>query len=88
MCWQKQCKKYHGCKDTDFYCGDHRSGNTATLYGACAFNDTDENNNQMVFDFGIFRDVLKSGVVESRNFPEKFFYCFWWGLRNLRLVNS
>ncbi|KAK4607092.1 hypothetical protein RGQ29_001067 [Quercus rubra] len=82
-CWQKQCKKYRGCKDTDFYCGDHRSGNTATLYGACAFNDTDENNNQTVFDFGIFRDVLKSGVVESRNFPEKFFYCFWWGLRNL-----
>ncbi|XP_050286346.1 cyclic nucleotide-gated ion channel 1-like isoform X3 [Quercus robur] len=82
-CWQKQCKKYPGCRDIDFYCGDHRSRNTSTLYGACPFNDTDEKNKATVFDFGIFRDVLKSGVVESRNFPEKFFYCFWWGLRNL-----
>ncbi|KAF3968931.1 hypothetical protein CMV_007234 [Castanea mollissima] len=82
-CWQKQCKNYPGCRDTDFYCGDHRSSNTSSLYAACPFNDTDENNNSTVFDFGIFRDVLKSGVVESRNFSEKFFYCFWWGLRNL-----
>ena len=37
------------------------------------------------FNFGIFLDALQSGVVEtSTDFPQKFFYCFWWGLRNLR----
>ncbi|GMN44440.1 hypothetical protein TIFTF001_013629 [Ficus carica] len=29
-------------------------------------------------------NALQSGVVESStDFPQKFFYCFWWGLRNL-----
>lgn len=36
------------------------------------------------FDFGIFLNALDSGVVESMDFPQKFFYCFWWGLQNLR----
>ncbi|GLT53352.1 hypothetical protein SLA2020_266300 [Shorea laevis] len=36
-----------------------------------------------LFDFGIFLDALQSGVVESTDFPQKLFYCFWWGLRNL-----
>jgi len=32
-------------------------------------------------------DALTSRVVElNTNFHHKFFYCFWWGLRNLRLV--
>ncbi|MBA0709109.1 hypothetical protein Golax_024173 [Gossypium laxum] len=39
--------------------------------------------NTTLFNFGIFLNALQSGVVESENFPEKFFYCFWWGLQNL-----
>uniref|UniRef100_A0A2P2LDF2 Uncharacterized protein MANES_05G023700 n=1 Tax=Rhizophora mucronata TaxID=61149 RepID=A0A2P2LDF2_RHIMU len=32
----------------------------------------------------MFIDALESGVVgQSKNFPQKFFYCFRWGLRNL-----
>jgi hypothetical protein len=40
--------------------------------------------NTTLFDFAIFLDALQSGVVESTDFPQKLFYCFWWGLRNLR----
>lgn len=40
--------------------------------------------NTTLFDFGIFLDALQSGVVETKDFPQKFFYCFWWGLQNLR----
>ncbi|KAF3948660.1 hypothetical protein CMV_025369 [Castanea mollissima] len=36
-----------------------------------------------LFDFGIFLDALQSGTVASKDFPRKFAYCFWWGLRNL-----
>ncbi|KAH9646549.1 Cyclic nucleotide-gated ion channel 1 [Citrus sinensis] len=36
-----------------------------------------------LFNFGIFLGALESGIVESTYFPKKFFYCFWWGLRNL-----
>jgi cyclic nucleotide gated channel len=39
------------------------------------------------FDFGIFLDALQSGVVESRDFTDKLFYCFWWGLKNLRCAS-
>ena len=39
------------------------------------------------FDFGIFLVALQSGVVESTDFPQKFFYCFWWGLQNLRYAH-
>ncbi|KAI8540465.1 hypothetical protein RHMOL_Rhmol09G0265800 [Rhododendron molle] len=39
--------------------------------------------NAVLFDFGIFLDALQSGVVGSVDFPEKFVYCFWWGLQNL-----
>jgi cyclic nucleotide gated channel len=43
--------------------------------------------NETVFNFGIFLDALQSGVVSSSmDFRQKFFYCFWWGLQNLRYV--
>ncbi|POO01679.1 Voltage dependent potassium channel [Trema orientale] len=34
------------------------------------------------FDFGIYEDALKFEVTAS-NFFNKYFYCLWWGLRNL-----
>ena len=87
-CWQKQCKNSTGCEPKDFYCGDHSNITFAHLYNDCHFIEPDEIKNTTVFNFGIFTDALNSGVLlESSNFLEKFFYCFWWGLRGLRLVN-
>ncbi|KAE8721895.1 putative cyclic nucleotide-gated ion channel 14 [Hibiscus syriacus] len=34
------------------------------------------------FQFGIYGDALRSGVT-SEGFFKKYFYCLWWGLRNL-----
>lgn len=34
------------------------------------------------FQFGIYADALSSGVA-SLKFFNKFFYCLWWGMRNL-----
>ncbi|PON51343.1 Voltage dependent potassium channel [Parasponia andersonii] len=72
------------------YCSQNRSqdpkiSNVTTLAtmlnASCPFIDPDQVQN--TFNFGIFTDALKSGVVESTDFSSKFFYCFWWGLRNL-----
>ena len=53
----------------------------AYLNSSCPILEEDKSQ----FDFGIFLDGLQSGIVESStDFPQKFFYCFWWGLRNLR----
>ncbi|BBH01287.1 cyclic nucleotide gated channel 1 [Prunus dulcis] len=36
-----------------------------------------------VFNFGIFLDAIQYGITRSMHFPTKFFYCVWWGVRNL-----
>lgn len=78
-CWQKTCGNLSACRHASLYCkGDHSVYNKF-LNEACPI----ENANKTRFDFGIFLDALQSGVVESTDFPQKFFYCFWWGLQNL-----
>ncbi|CAI0412911.1 unnamed protein product [Linum tenue] len=76
VCWKRACNT-SSCRDT-LYC-DGPLGNLAFLNTSCPVNPE----NADVFNFGIFLDALQSGVVSSHDFPKKFFYCFWWGLRNL-----
>jgi hypothetical protein len=73
------------CNKADIYCND-RGGFKSILNflnGSCPILEEDKNK----FDFGIFLDALQSGVVESRDFTDKLFYCFWWGLKNLRYAS-
>ncbi|XP_035543548.1 cyclic nucleotide-gated ion channel 1-like [Juglans regia] len=77
-CWHLACENYIGCNRTSLNC-DHSSGNYTFLNDYCPV----EKENPTVFDFGIFLEALQSGTVASMNFPRKFLYCFWWGLRNL-----
>ncbi|RDX62639.1 Cyclic nucleotide-gated ion channel 1 [Mucuna pruriens] len=80
-CWQHACRRNSTCNTADMYCDHHQSLGTisAFLNASCPI----QNQDTTLFNFGIFLDALQSGVVESRDFPQKFFYCFWWGLRNL-----
>lgn len=41
--------------------------------------------NDIDFKYGIFENAVKKNVVSS-NFFEKYFYCLWWGLQNLRYL--
>lgn len=36
-----------------------------------------------MYQFGIYADAVNFKVTSSPFIP-KFFYCFWWGLKNLR----
>ncbi|XVF33181.1 hypothetical protein REPUB_Repub17cG0146500 [Reevesia pubescens] len=69
------------------YCDKNTSiiNNTlvSLLKTSCPFTNPDDIKDSEVFNFGIFIDALESEVVETWDFPKKFFYCFWWGLRNL-----
>ncbi|KAK7317151.1 hypothetical protein RJT34_01135 [Clitoria ternatea] len=80
-CWLDACQRNIRCNKADMYCDDYRGlGTISTFLGAsCPIQDP----NITLFNFGIFLDALQSGAVESTNFPQKFFYCIWWGLRNL-----
>ncbi|KAK2993856.1 hypothetical protein RJ640_003968, partial [Escallonia rubra] len=85
-CWRDACtkKENDGCSINILYCGAHPRGGPDFLSGSCPLLEPNEIKNPTDFNFGIFLDALRSGVVEMRDFPaQKFFYCFWWGLRNL-----
>ncbi|XP_059629085.1 cyclic nucleotide-gated ion channel 1 [Cornus florida] len=81
VCWQKACgnqSNQSACVNASLYCKDS-IGFIQFLNNSCPI----QTENATVFDFGIFLNALQSGVVESTDFPQKFFYCFWWGLQNL-----
>ncbi|XP_068316271.1 cyclic nucleotide-gated ion channel 1-like [Pyrus communis] len=85
-CWHKACVNHsidpRGCLNT-FYC-DSRSttGRNITFINEHCPLDTPDGA-LSPFDFGIFLDSLKNQNTEQIKFGKKFFYSFWWGLRNL-----
>ncbi|KAL3653611.1 Cyclic nucleotide-gated ion channel 1 [Castilleja foliolosa] len=77
-CWKRACGAGSACRDS-LYCESEHTGFVQILNNSCPI----QNANATLFDFGIFLDALQSGIVESKDFPQKLFYCFWWGLQNL-----
>ncbi|KAK4838329.1 hypothetical protein QYF36_012909 [Acer negundo] len=78
-CWKKACKKYASkCSGDAFLCD-------GTLRDSNFLNDfcPAKTQNRTIYDFGIYRDALESGIVETTNLPKKILYCFRWGLQNL-----
>ena len=57
---------------------DRRKWNNSTF----VFSHCDPSKD-ISFNYGIFGDAIKKNVVYSK-FLEKYFYCLWWGLQNLR----
>ncbi|WJX25330.1 putative cyclic nucleotide-gated ion channel 5 [Trifolium repens] len=45
-------------------------------------------NDNPPFDYGIFTQALKSGIVSSNKFLSKYVYCLWWGLQNLSTLGQ
>lgn len=69
------------CVHSSFYCDNKISSDRVNyLNFSCPIQEMDN----PPYDFGIFLPALQSGVANSTDFPQKFFYCFWWGLQNLR----
>ncbi|KAJ4885066.1 putative cyclic nucleotide-gated ion channel 12 [Raphanus sativus] len=86
-CWREACAKEPGCNLASLYCA-RSGGNSRFLNTSCPLINPEQITDSTVFNFGMYIDALKSGVVESRYFPKKFFYCFWWGLRNLSALGQ
>ncbi|CAE6142977.1 unnamed protein product [Arabidopsis arenosa] len=88
-CWREACEKRpEVCTFRFLYCDGNTSVRNDFLTTSCPFINPDDITNSTVFNFGIFTDALKSGIVESDDFWKKFFYCFWWGLRNLSALGQ
>lgn len=88
-CWKSECRKeFSPAKCYLFYldCGtlnDH--DRQLWENGTVVFNNCDPTNSNG-FQYGIFGSALANNVVSS-DFLEKYFYCLWWGLQNLRYAS-
>lgn len=91
-CWHRQLKNTTFSRYSFLSCGLVDNPTVLSLLNrptSCPHKSPDDTTDSTIFNFGIFTDALKSGVVESTaGFREKFFYCFWWGLRSVRLAHN
>ncbi|XP_030944951.1 cyclic nucleotide-gated ion channel 1-like isoform X2 [Quercus lobata] len=83
-CWDMACENHGGCVRNSFYYCDHNFGYHSVLDDFCPKNMP----NAGLFDFGVFLDAHQSDILESKNIPQKIFYCFCWGMRNLSSFGS
>lgn len=73
------------CKRSFLDCGNaDRSERKEWANITSVFKNCDPNGD-ILFKFGIFENALKNKVFSSK-FLEKYFYCLWWGLQNLRYL--
>lgn len=84
-CWKDACHGNSTCSSKFLYCGNQ------DIQGFDSWAGIRDNLLQQAcppegeaFDFGIFKNVLSSGVASSTKFFSKYCYCLWWGLQNLR----
>lgn len=89
-CWKAECHKEFAPLEcvTDFFdCGTlHRPDRNNWQNITVVFSNCDPSND-IKFTFGIFADALTKNVVSSP-FLEKYLYCLWFGLQNLRYIHS
>ncbi|KAG2308209.1 hypothetical protein Bca52824_027957 [Brassica carinata] len=81
-CWSKACVKKTTAPET-FCCGNQNMEGYAAWYTAkssvlqekCPVNVTEGKK-------------LSSGIVSSKKFVSKYFFCLWWGLQNLSTLGQ
>lgn len=61
------------------------SSRKAWAENTTVFSTCDPNKNTGTFEYGIFANAVTENVVSS-DFVEKYLYCLWWGLQNLRYI--
>ncbi|KAL1221545.1 putative cyclic nucleotide-gated ion channel 6 [Cardamine amara subsp. amara] len=93
-CWSKACHNNLTCSRNFLFCGNQNmegyaawdSIKDSVLQQNCAVNVTEDE--EPPFDFGIYQRALSSGIVSSKNFISKYFFCLWWGLQNLSTLGQ
>ncbi|KAK9158415.1 hypothetical protein Scep_004989 [Stephania cephalantha] len=81
-CWRKVCKLQHeSCRYGFFDCRKMDDPSRISWYKTSNITNLCNPNNHF-FQFGIYADALNFDVT-STMFFNKYFYCLWWGLRNL-----
>ncbi|KAK4750078.1 hypothetical protein SAY87_027527 [Trapa incisa] len=82
-CWRKACSKANltFCHSRNFDCRSMEDSSRASWLQPSEVSVVCDPN-EGSFTFGIYADSVTYSVTSSRFF-NKYFYCLWWGLRNL-----
>ncbi|KAJ8513632.1 hypothetical protein OPV22_004066 [Ensete ventricosum] len=80
-CWREACRlEGLSCRYTYFDC--RSLGDSRITWYRQSDPTSFCNPSNSFYQFGIYADALNFNVTSSRFFP-KYFFCFWWGLKNL-----
>lgn len=85
-CWKSYCRKelsLSRCIFDYLDCDSFNSNDRITWANSTKVFESCSPQNDIQFKYGIFENAVTKSVVSS-NFIEKYFYCLWWGLQNLR----
>jgi cyclic nucleotide gated channel len=84
-CWDQQCVAESNCNLRFISCENSGSDDYSEWANKTGiFNNCDATTpNNISFNYGMFSSALSKGAVSSP-FLEKYFYCLWWGLLQLR----
>ncbi|KAL3530552.1 hypothetical protein ACH5RR_009874 [Cinchona calisaya] len=81
-CWKNTCdQENQSCQYEYLDCRRLTDQSRTTWFQASNITAQCDPNNQ-AYPFGIYGDAVTSNVTSARFF-NKYFYCLWWGLRNL-----
>ncbi|XP_042499304.1 cyclic nucleotide-gated ion channel 18-like [Macadamia integrifolia] len=87
-CWRSECRKEETamrvpCNPNFLDCRSLKQKDRKTwLNMTHVLSNCDILNPNLHFEYGIYEDALTNEVLTSR-FLERYFYCLWWGLKNL-----
>ncbi|KAI4318880.1 hypothetical protein MLD38_032537 [Melastoma candidum] len=81
-CWRQVCDQGNPyCQYAYLDCHSRRDPVREAWFVSSNVSDKCNPNGDF-FEFGIYADAVTSGVTDG-GFLNKYFYCLWWGLRNL-----
>ncbi|OAY45473.1 hypothetical protein MANES_07G063500v8 [Manihot esculenta] len=87
-CWERQCARERNrthspsCNRSFLDCATRNTpARNAWLKMTLLLTECDAKHDQN-FQFGLFAEAFTNNVADV-NFIDKYFYCLWWGLRNL-----
>lgn len=85
-CWRHVCREEgSSCQSSYFDCRKVKDSSRTDWFKSSNITIyCDPNKN--TYPFGIYSDSVTSDVT-SAMFFNKYFYCLWWGLKNLRYNN-
>ncbi|KAJ6435543.1 hypothetical protein OIU84_000691 [Salix udensis] len=85
-CWKSQCRKENSpvkCLLSYLDCDTFNDGERKAWANATTVFKNCDPDNDITFKYGIFENAVKKSAVSSK-FIEKYLYCLWWGLQQLR----